>query len=320
MNGNEKTIELNFEAEIIDRIDDLIASKKRENEKTIGRLNNLETSWKDVNADLDKELSGEIDLLSDEEEAIDKAKKRLRRNPFAEIDVNTFRIAGRVEEIDSKIGLPGLTVKILIGSTEKEVEAKTDSYGNFFAEIPIMQLKSLVFAVFLKSDTLIHKEEIRLITKAGTVKEVTLSIKFNEKLADSLAFGKLVKESIESDEELLKLRTTNMKEAYKAYGRLKETTFSHMKMLKDELTLSPPNVVISPPTTEEPVAAEIEEKTRYLGNSNTREVHDLKKEKKNCRIDNIKFDHRMNFKTRKEAVEAGYDHCAYCFGKGKSKR
>ena len=60
--------------------------------------------------------------------------------------------------------------------------------------------------------------------------------------------------------------------------------------------------------------------TRYLGNASTRELHDLKNEKKSCRIDSIRFDHATNFKTVKEATEAGYDFCAFCFGKEKSKR
>lgn len=61
-------------------------------------------------------------------------------------------------------------------------------------------------------------------------------------------------------------------------------------------------------------------KTRYLGNSNKRELHDLKNQKLACQIDEIKADHRVNFKAQKEALALGYDFCAYCFGKDKSKR
>lgn len=59
---------------------------------------------------------------------------------------------------------------------------------------------------------------------------------------------------------------------------------------------------------------------RYLGNSSAREIHDLQNVKKNCQIDEIRADHRVYFSTQKEALDAGYDYCAYCFGKGKSKR
>lgn len=61
-------------------------------------------------------------------------------------------------------------------------------------------------------------------------------------------------------------------------------------------------------------------KTRYLGNSNSKELHDLNNQKPGCRIDDIKFDHRVNFKTEAKAMALGYDYCAYCFGKDKSKR
>ena len=263
MNEEEQTIKINFEAEIIERIEDLIANKKRENEKVIGRLNTLEISWNDVNTDLDKEVTGEIDLLGDEEEAIDKAKKRLKRNICVGVDKKTFSVAGRVEDIDSKIGLPGLTVKISIGSTDKEefiAKEKTDSYGNFCADIPIKQLmsrkgpkKSLVFEVFLKPGTIIHSEEVQVKPKGGGVEHVTLLIKCTEKLSESLDYGRLVNESIESDEELLKSRATNMKEAYKAYGRLTDTTLSQIRSLKDKLTVSAPRVIVSDLATEEPL-------------------------------------------------------------------
>lgn len=62
------------------------------------------------------------------------------------------------------------------------------------------------------------------------------------------------------------------------------------------------------------------EKARYLGNSGKRELHDLENTKPRCRIDKIRPDHQFYFKTEKEAQEAGYDYCAFCFGKEKSKR
>lgn len=62
------------------------------------------------------------------------------------------------------------------------------------------------------------------------------------------------------------------------------------------------------------------EKTRFLGNSNKREVHDLQNIKKSCGIDRMSADHQVYFKTADDAVKAGYDYCAYCFGKAKSKR
>lgn len=61
-------------------------------------------------------------------------------------------------------------------------------------------------------------------------------------------------------------------------------------------------------------------KTRFLGNSRNRELHDLKNAKKTCQIDEIAADHRVSFNSVEEALKAGYDYCAYCFGKDKSTR
>ncbi len=60
--------------------------------------------------------------------------------------------------------------------------------------------------------------------------------------------------------------------------------------------------------------------TRFLGNSATREIHDLQNEKNGCRINKMRFDHMVNFNTIKMAQEVGYDFCAYCFGRKRSKR
>ncbi|TQV87756.1 carboxypeptidase-like regulatory domain-containing protein [Aliikangiella coralliicola] len=60
--------------------------------------------------------------------------------------------------------------------------------------------------------------------------------------------------------------------------------------------------------------------SRYLGNSATRELHDLKNEKGTCQIDEIRGDHCVRFKSIKESESFGYDFCAYCFGRERSKR
>lgn len=59
---------------------------------------------------------------------------------------------------------------------------------------------------------------------------------------------------------------------------------------------------------------------RFLGNSNTHEIHDTKNVTKRCLIDDIKPEYRVAFKTEKEALAAGFDRCAFCFGKDKSER
>lgn len=61
-------------------------------------------------------------------------------------------------------------------------------------------------------------------------------------------------------------------------------------------------------------------KTRLLGNSGPRELHDLDNEKPNCQIAEIRPDQRFYFQSVEQAEKLGYDFCAYCFGKSRSRR
>ena len=59
---------------------------------------------------------------------------------------------------------------------------------------------------------------------------------------------------------------------------------------------------------------------RYLGNKNTKEVHDLNNETNNCEIDRILFSgHAVKFvpDTLDQARLDGYDNCNYCIGGSK---
>jgi hypothetical protein len=61
-------------------------------------------------------------------------------------------------------------------------------------------------------------------------------------------------------------------------------------------------------------------RTRLLGNSATRELHDLDNEKSGCQIEEIRPDHRIYFRSEAEAERLGYDYCAHCYGKARSRR
>jgi len=60
--------------------------------------------------------------------------------------------------------------------------------------------------------------------------------------------------------------------------------------------------------------------TQFLGNSNSRELHDLSNEKPRCYLAKMKPDHRVYFSSVKQAQQADYDFCAYCFSRKQSKR
>ena len=51
---------------------------------------------------------------------------------------------------------------------------------------------------------------------------------------------------------------------------------------------------------------------RYLGNTNTKEVHDSWNEQRNCRIPEIELEHRTRFESLEEAHAARYADCPWC--------
>jgi len=59
---------------------------------------------------------------------------------------------------------------------------------------------------------------------------------------------------------------------------------------------------------------------RYAGNPSTHELHDTQKLTKRCNFGEINPMVLVYFDNTTVAEKAGYDYCAYCFGKAKSKR
>ncbi len=61
-------------------------------------------------------------------------------------------------------------------------------------------------------------------------------------------------------------------------------------------------------------------RTRWLGNSRTRELHDLDNLTPRCQIEEIARDRRYYFENVIASEALGYDLCAHCFGARKSRR
>ncbi len=59
--------------------------------------------------------------------------------------------------------------------------------------------------------------------------------------------------------------------------------------------------------------------TQFLGNSHTREFHDMENLSGACQIDEIRTDRRIFFAHREQAAGVGYDPCAFCMP-GESQR
>lgn len=52
--------------------------------------------------------------------------------------------------------------------------------------------------------------------------------------------------------------------------------------------------------------------SRYLGNKNSKEFHDLDNQQGGCQIAKIKVDNIRYFDTAAAARRAGYDPCGHC--------
>ncbi len=57
--------------------------------------------------------------------------------------------------------------------------------------------------------------------------------------------------------------------------------------------------------------------TIFLGNTNTKEVHNLDKQQYNCHINQIKPEHRTYFTSLASAHAARFDNCHWCLGNSK---
>lgn len=59
----------------------------------------------------------------------------------------------------------------------------------------------------------------------------------------------------------------------------------------------------------------IYKRKRFLGNTNTLEVHDTDNEQSNCQLDEIAEEHRKWYDSLAEARnDKDYDNCHYCIG------
>jgi hypothetical protein len=320
--------EIDFEADIAMRMDRLVARKRADNELAIARIATLDTVWKDVNRDIDRDLKTGLDGARLEVQALKDAKERLTRHVCDGIDERAYGLSGKVVDVTSKVGLPGLTVKVALATDPagQSMEAKTDNYGDFFfsfaldaAVVSRMKQIPLLIVVLFDTDTVVHRGQRSFEPKAGAIEHLTISVDCTGRLKEVLEHGRQVVASVEGDAKLVEDRATNLGAAYATLQRLSETTLSELGRLKEELSAAPSRPASSGPTSAGPVTT-ASAPARFLGNSHTRELHDLENAKKQCRIDEIKPDYRVPFRTEREAVAAGYDFCQFCFGKQKSKR
>lgn len=242
---------IDYENVIHERLKNIIESKRSENEAAVGTLKALESSWDDLNQSLKQEINAEFDLMVLEEQAIERARGLLRKN-CAPIPKDAFLVAGKVIDAEIEVGLPGMLVKIVQKIDQKEIpitEAETDRYGNFTVTISSENLdvqnqeqQILTFIVLSDPETVVHSEDKAMQIKPGKRERVTIAIPCGTNLPDWLEGGKVVRDSIERDAEVVNLRLTNMKVAHTAVSRLAAVSLEDVKILSEELSIAPPSI------------------------------------------------------------------------------
>lgn len=84
---------------------------------------------------------------------------------------------------------------------------------------------------------------------------------------------------------------------------------------------APPAAPPGPPAAPSPATPPLPPwAKRYLGNTRSREIHDLENLQPTCQVAEIRVDRRYYFARTDDALAMGYDFCAYCFGAGASQR
>ena len=246
------------------RLNRIIENKRVENNDAVGKLNKLESSWKKLNKDVEKDIKTEFELLAVEEEAATEAVRNLKENrvrPKRKI----FIISGKVIDAKNKVGLPGLRVKIEATDDETSVpiaETDTNFLGNYTTEISEEKLKKIarkfkkfLFLVFeekkklinsedesfrLRAGKLIHSEDKSFRLSAGKVEHVILAVQEVNDIAPRVEAGKAVFDSIKGNAEVIGLRLENMRRAHSDVAAYAELTRVDIKKLSKELSVNPP--------------------------------------------------------------------------------
>lgn len=238
---------------VASRLNRIIEIKRAENDDAVGKLNKLESSWKKLNKDVERDIKTEFELLAVEEEAATEAVRNLEENRVRP-KKNLFIVSGKVIDAKNKVGLPGLSVIIEAMYDETSItiaEADTNSLGNYTAEISGKKLKEIsrrskkvVFLVYDEKKKLIHSEDksFRLLAGTGKVAHVILAVQEVDDIASRVEAGKAVFDSTKGNAEVIKLRLENMKRAHSDVAEYAELTRVDIKKLSKELSVNPPTI------------------------------------------------------------------------------
>ncbi len=281
--------------------DALIASEQRELER-LSRVSNVQND-----ARIER-LKTSIARTQDISSNANQGKARIER-ALVSLSESCYVFHGVVSDVDLK-PLQGLTVRIVAQGSEntnRSLSSTTNADGYF--SIPLDSSKTAASKkTTLDSSVKLSERMAELFTHVNAPAGAATD---NNPHSDNASAAATDQKEVLAQVEIL---NANKNVIYQDPSPLvvnAGTAYREYVIAEATVCSQPPQGATQPETEPEP--------GRYLGNSSKLEIHNLQNIKKNCQIDEITPGHRVPFATQKEATDAGYDFCAYCFGKSKSK-
>ena len=258
-----------FEKEVRERLEVIIARKRRENEALLKRLVELDENWDKVEKYVEDGLNKAQERTKAEERTAKKAKRLIGAPRDVVAEPGIFKVAGKINQSETKIPLPGLLLKIYAetpaeGKEEKVLaEIRTDRYGNFTAALSGEELdkikgrdeKPLTFIVYSDPETAVYSKEIKTrIQSRRALKDIILDVPVDAPGTDDVSkAGKRVRDHVSARAEHVEKKLKRLEERREPLKEL--TRFHHERLKKLIGRLSKPIPDLPKPTsrdTEEP--------------------------------------------------------------------
>lgn len=245
---------LDYDRLIHERVSGLLERKAEENKVAVGRLAAVEKSWTKLNAGILEESAEEFDLAEAEVRAMTKAKGRLAKNPCEPESEKDYAIAGKILDTSEGVGLSRLFVRVLDPDEEQPLilETETDAFGNFtfnFSGEVLKKLegnnRELSFRAYSDPGdpkSLVHSEDVRMNIRPGRVKDLSFKIRCDDELMDRVEAGVALKDNVESDDEIVRLRFEDLKAADDVFNRRADVYLEEIKTLREELSVETPDL------------------------------------------------------------------------------
>lgn len=237
--------------------------------------------------------------------------------PTLERDDNAWKVHGFVRNADG-LGRRGVTVALVRDAKGGDglVETTTDKRGYFLIEVG-----RDTPAIRDEAGTVKARTAAAATAKPTTAKSTAAKAAAAKPTTDkaTAAEAAATDETLASDRYVRRLAASLERNVY-----LATTSPGTGEQVVDPRPLNPVaggiayrDITVSDDSDDGTVC---QLRTQFLGNSSTREVHDLSREQPACNIARMRPDHRLYFQSISQARELGYDFCARCFGPEMSER